>query len=234
MSPYKLIVFDVDGTLSTPDSGKLHSDTKNYFETLKTVYSDGNGPKIALAANQGGVGLRHWMEVKGFGEPKEYPTQKKAEDHINGVAREIEKLYEKPDVYISFAYQSKKGPWSPTPKDQKNDPRWKRDWRKPKPGMLLAAMTAAEVTPEETLMVSDDGPETAENAGCHYMWAHEFFQRPEPTPFEKTKGKKKPQRTPRKATLQVNKKSSSGGWLVPGLFLLACSLCSLAVYLGRI
>lgn len=177
MSAYKLIIFDVDGTLSTPDSGKLRSDAKPYFKNLKSAYPEGGGPKIALVANQGGVGLRYWMETNGFGEPKEYPTQKKAEGHINGVAKEIEKLYEKPDIYISFAYQSRKGEWAPTPKDKRSDPRWRRNWRKPEPGMLLAAMKAAGVKPEETLMVSDDGPETAQNAGCDHMWDHEFFQR---------------------------------------------------------
>ncbi|MCB0190613.1 MAG: hypothetical protein KDJ65_01570 [Anaerolineae bacterium] len=39
--------------------------------------------------------------------------------------------------------------------------------------------------------------------------------------------------TPSRDGRKQVKKSTSQGWLVPGLFILACSLCSLVVYLGR-
>lgn len=175
---YRLIIFDVDGILSKRDSGRLLPHAVAYFNDLASTQSDFSpDPFIALAANQGGVGLRRWMEQEGFGEPHKYPTQIQAENHIYSVARHIEELYAQPAVYISFAYQSQKGNWSPLPPEARKDPRWKRDWRKPAPGMLIQAMADAGVTAAETLMVSDDpaGRNAAVSAGCEYIRADLFF-----------------------------------------------------------
>lgn len=177
MTHYRLLIFDVDGVLAKPDTGRLLPYAASYFSTLASKYAANLGPKIALAANQGGVGLRRWMEIENFGEPELYPTQRQAEAHIYAIANQITELYAQPAVYISFAYQSKRGIWSPTPPEGKTDPRWRSDWRKPAPGMLLAAMAEIGVSPQETLMVSDDhaGQQAARAAGCHFLWGHQFF-----------------------------------------------------------
>ena len=55
--------------------------------------------------------------------------------------------------------------------------------RKPEPEMLLRLMRRFRAAPEETLYVGDmDRDEgAARAAGTHFMWAHEFFGRPETT-----------------------------------------------------
>lgn len=49
--------------------------------------------------------------------------------------------------------------------------------RKPKPQMLLMLMRRWQVRPSETLFVGDMESDqlAAENAGCDFMWAREFF-----------------------------------------------------------
>ncbi len=56
--------------------------------------------------------------------------------------------------------------------------------RKPAPRLLLRLMDLWRVEPSETLFVGDldTDRQAAENAGCRFAWAHEFFrwERPEP------------------------------------------------------
>lgn len=179
MKNYRLLIFDVDGTLTKPGIDRLLPHAETYFSNLADQYKNDIGPHIALAANQGGVGMRHWMEVGGFGDPSRYPTQSQAEAHIYGVANHIKKIYGIPAVYISFAYQSQKGKWAPTPSEEKDNPRWRQDWRKPAPGMLLAAMAEIGTSPQETLMISNDqtGQQAARSAKCDFLWHYEFFPR---------------------------------------------------------
>lgn len=49
--------------------------------------------------------------------------------------------------------------------------------RKPEPQMLLAIMDHANVPPSKTLYVGDmdSDAKTAKNAGCDFMWEHDFF-----------------------------------------------------------
>ena len=51
-------------------------------------------------------------------------------------------------------------------------------WRKPAPGMLLAACSRSSVLPSEALFVGDmESDELAAfNAGCAFRWADEFFK----------------------------------------------------------
>lgn len=70
MKKYDLLIFDVDGTLVVDyDSDILPPEVTNFFKGL----SNEGGPVIALATNQGGVGLR-----QGFGDPEKLPTQEKS------------------------------------------------------------------------------------------------------------------------------------------------------------
>ena len=180
MKNYRLIIFDVEGTLAVRDAPRMMRHAEAFFIRLAAQYPGSGGPLIALAANQGGVGLRRWMELNGFGKPNTLPTQREAEQYIQGIANHIRRIYGPPDVYISFAFQSQKGKWAPVPPEGRGDPRWQPGWRKPASGMLVAAMTHAGVSPGESLMVSDDisGAEAARAAGCDFVWADQLLGKP--------------------------------------------------------
>lgn len=175
--PSKLIIFDVDGTLVERDTVNFLPGVRAYFDQHRAVGTC----KFALASNQGGVGLRHWMESGGFGEPSKYPTELNARLRIDAVAKMLlGGIYIA--KYICFAYQSyKTGKWSPLPDGISPDNcEWNPEYRKPAPGMLIRAMREAPATPDETLFVGDfeADQKAAEAAGCHFQWAHEFFGRP--------------------------------------------------------
>lgn len=67
-----LYIFDLDGTLAALDSTNLLPGVAEWFDASP-------GVPCAIATNQGGVGLRYWMETKDFGEPGKYPTQAQVE-----------------------------------------------------------------------------------------------------------------------------------------------------------
>lgn len=168
---YKLYLFDLDGTLADMKSDQLYPEAEAWFKENK--YRE-----WAICTNQGGIGLRYWMEEEGFGNPKEYPT-------LESFWKRIETLFPKNDVavYMCIRYQSKKtGQWSPMPFEISNSHDlkiWDQSWRKPAPGMLLQAMQARNIQPHETLMVGDrdEDQQAAEAAGCGFMWANEFFKK---------------------------------------------------------
>ena len=165
---WKLIVFDVDGTLAANNETELLPGVAAWRE----AHPD---QAITLCSNQGGVGLRLWMEEGGFGDPQQYPT----EASINARLRHIANLMDT-DYYVCFAYQSKKsGKWSPTPIGGEALIEWNPRYRKPAPGMLLRAMMDFGADPSDTLMVGDgdEDQQAAQAAGCRFTRADEFFGR---------------------------------------------------------
>ncbi len=182
----KLIIFDVDGTL-TPDNKSI------MFESAvveKLIALRGQDVTLALASNQGGVGLRHWIEVVGgFGTTPEekarslassqtYPTAQDAFTRLATIAGEVTTLSQLPcRIYTCYAYQSKAGNWSPVPVGSEDDPMWSREWRKPNAGMLLQAMLDAGISTAETLFVGDRDEDAgaALAAGVQFVEAKEFF-----------------------------------------------------------
>lgn len=168
-----LIIFDVDGTLIDRASGQLLPGRREFFQSLS-----GSGSRIALATNQGGVGLRYWMEDGGFGEPEKYPSQAQAETRLSEVSATIGMLSQQcPETYICYAYQARSGNWSPTPAGANSDLHWAQSWRKPAPGMLEQAIADARVIATQTLMVGDRDEDAgaAKAAGCMFAWAKDFF-----------------------------------------------------------
>jgi len=166
-----LHIFDLDGTLCDRDSDALLPGVAEWFATHPN-------DACAIATNQGGVGLRRWMETGGFGEPNKYPTQAQVEDRMAAVETAIAHHRSPPDIYVAFAYQAKSGAWSPIPPDGQDDPRWLPGWRKPNPGMILQAMSDAGISdPAQVLLVGDreEDRQTAEAAGVGFQWAWEFF-----------------------------------------------------------
>lgn len=193
MKIYKLICFDVDGTLTESWSLNLLPGVVEWFVN----HPKGNQPKVAMVTNQGGIGLRYWMEQGNFGDPTRYPTEDEASERLQSLAGKLMKIADQAsddylyhldlNIYIAYAYQSKKGQWGPIPEGLENficggngfEGNWNQDWRKPNPGMIKRAMLITGVSASGTLMVGDseDDQKAAQAAGVDFIWADEFFGR---------------------------------------------------------
>lgn len=165
----ELIIFDLDGTLVERDTDVLLPGVRAWFDIHRADY------QFAIATNQGGVGLRYWLEQMGM-QANQYPNEMAARTHVllaQMALRDVSFA-----VYIAFAYRSKKTQqWAPIPPGKEDDPEWSPGWRKPNPGMLLAAMAGHD--PVACLFVgdSDDDRLAAEAAGCPFQFADDFFGR---------------------------------------------------------
>lgn len=159
-----LYIFDVDGTLAERDSTDLLPGVAEWFAS--------NSDPVALATNQGGVGLRHWMESAGFGDPSRYPTEEQVMHRLHTIADNLG--VPRDCVYAAFAYQSKSsGKWSP----RRDGLFWEPSWRKPEPWMLIHAM---EMAGEDTAVMVGDSEEdrqAARAAEIEFIHADEFFGR---------------------------------------------------------
>ena len=197
---YKLLIFDVDGTLADRASGELLPGRRQFFQRLTLIAypAKGNASQIALASNQGGVGFRHWLESTPpawFTEKSEaeqqaqlaiYPTQAEAEDRIHDVARTIRQTTQalRPfalpvRIYLSFAWLFKSNSlWAPKPPGTDKDPRWLQSYRKPGPGMLDEAMVDTDVSESQTLRIGDKitDIQAGQAAGCATAWSKDFFE----------------------------------------------------------
>lgn len=166
----KLILFDMDGTLAEQNTGVIMPGVKEWF--------DANGwQHVMVATNQGGVGLRHWMETDGFGDPSQYPTSDMIQRHLTTVYEALGAVL---PTLVCYRYQSKKsGKWCPVPEEFADAQEWLQEWRKPAPGMLLEAMRLRGVGPEDTLFVGngEEDKQAAEAAGCTFQSANAFFGR---------------------------------------------------------
>lgn len=172
-SKYKLILFDLDGTLCDRDSSVPLPGVVEWFGRCKIIGTQ----EVAICTNQGGVGFRHQAESQHWkGDFSKYPTKAQVEERF---ARLAEWLPPMPvDIWVCFLYKNKNGVYSPVPDGvSDHDPRWLPQYRKPEPGMLIGAMEGAGVTKCDTLMVGDsaDDEGAAKAAGCDFAWAWEFF-----------------------------------------------------------
>jgi len=167
---YKLTIFDLDGTLAPTDQDTLYPDAAAWLEDNPGI--------IYICTNQGSIGLRHWMEKDGFGDPSRWSTPERFEARIS-------KLFPEPYMTVvlkCYRYQSKtSGLWCPVPVECEGTNEWREDWRKPAPGMLLRAMEIAQATSAQTLMVGDGKADqgAAEATGCDFVPAWAFFGREE-------------------------------------------------------
>lgn len=170
MKNYKLICFDVDNTLVKSWSTELLPGVAELFADL-----DQTKTRIAFVTNQGGVGLRYWMEQGGWGNPENLPTEQAVYERMDKIASQLG-CKNTVCVLASFAFQSKSGEWSPEP--EKSSRQWLQSWRKPAPGMIRAAM-ADHQTFKNVLMVGDSEEDrgAAEAAGVDFVWADKFFGR---------------------------------------------------------
>lgn len=174
-----LYIFDLDGTLTEFTETDLYPDVIDWFEENKPE-------QVAIATNQGGVGLRYWMEPRpkdnydGFGDNWErLPTMESVYSRLITVQIEIEKITGyKPQYFASFRYLSSNNNWSPIPDKFAGSPTWSASWRKPNPGMLLAAARKFKVPLGDCLMIGDDivDKDAAANAGMSFQYAVDFFK----------------------------------------------------------
>jgi D-glycero-D-manno-heptose 1,7-bisphosphate phosphatase len=156
----KLYVFDADGTLrrttvpglpcpNRPGEWELIPGVRERLSRIK--WGEG-GARFGVATNQGGVGLGYMT--------------------LGAARRLVEEM-----VVEAFGVRPPPGSIEICP----HAPHLGCPCRKPAPGMLLRLMRRFGASPEETLYVGDmDKDEgAARAAGTRFMWAHEFFGRPE-------------------------------------------------------
>lgn len=183
LEQYDLIIFDLDGTLADRDTSQLLPGVREWFRDIRPSL----GAVVVIASNQGGVGLRWWMQSEGFGEPEKYPTAKDAEVRLVSVMERLEfNGRGVDDACLAFAYQSKSSSkWAPTPDIYQTEfcsvyGRWEATFRKPAPGMLQDFMREYRSSSfERTLMVGDSEEDllAANAAGCKFVDAAVFFNR---------------------------------------------------------
>ena len=168
---HKLLLFDLDGTLVEKFTANPLPGVVNFFSQLKETRNP--TPRLAICTNQGGVGLRYWMEKEGFGEPEKYPTAYDFHNRMSSVMAVLG-LETCVPYYFSYRYLTKSGKWGPACRESSS---WSRLYRKPNPGMLIHAMIHHDALPSETLMVgdSDDDRQAAMLARCEFMRAQDFF-----------------------------------------------------------
>lgn len=173
MSNHSLYIFDLDRTLTPINSVTLYPFIVAWFARVRPS-------AVAIATNQGGVGLRYWMEQGGFGNPDAYPREMDIFLRLDYVVGDIRLLTGgEVRAYSAFAYQSQKGEWSPMPPIRQNDPRWSREWRKPSGGMLLQAMQDFGVSAADTVFIGDDQEAdggAALAAGVAFIHAFDFMR----------------------------------------------------------
>jgi D-glycero-D-manno-heptose 1,7-bisphosphate phosphatase len=160
----KLAIFDADGTICDRESGEFLPGVDRVMEDLRVC-----NVNLAIASNQGGVGCR---ALGGFGYPERYPTEAQTLDRYRALADHIGAR-----LYLCFAYQTRDGQWSDAPADALAPEFWRRDWRKPQPGMLLQAMRDFGVLPNEALFIGDRPEDeiAAARAGAWFVWAKDFL-----------------------------------------------------------
>ena len=153
LTDFLLIIFDVDGTLVRPKSGKKFRENAADWEWLpgrKELIQAllAAGVRVAIASNQGGVA---------FG----YMPKEEVRDELHKMAKEAG--IPKGGVYICFTH-----PNATIPHLRQQDHR-----RKPGPGMLQEAMLDFEAMEDQTLYVGDlpEDEAAAKAAGVSFLWA---------------------------------------------------------------
>jgi histidinol-phosphate phosphatase family protein len=159
MKKYKLIIFDADDTLrfctvpgqpcpNKPGEWKLLPKVKEKLAEFNWGSPQEGKTAYGIASNQGGVGVGYFSAEMAFRLLNDTFVAAFGFDPI-------------PEV-IQMC--------TPRPEEASK-------CRKPKPGMLQRIMKYWQVKPTETLFVGDRESDkgTAENAGCDFMWAKDFF-----------------------------------------------------------
>src|SRR6266567_4592741 len=161
MMDYKLIIFDVDGTLATTKSGATFRKSAQDWQWLpgrleKLHALKAQGIRLTIATNQGGVAF-------GYLQQSDILRELGAMARIAGIP--------KGGLYICYTH----------PHAKLEQYRAEDNRRKPGPGMLMEAMKDFGTSPEETLYVGDlpEDEEAAKNAGVGFCLTGDFFEHEE-------------------------------------------------------
>jgi histidinol phosphatase-like enzyme len=183
----QLLLFDIDGTIVHDyNATEILPGRKEFLESIRSPHPPWvHEPFVAFITNQGGVGLRYWMEKQSWGEPEKYPE-------IHDVSTRLNKIFtnlgiKNPALYICYCYQNKNGIWGPTPYDELEEWRsapytWQPRYRKPSPGMIDLACEHYRIKKNKHVLYVGDREEdrlaaaSAWNGkGIPFVWAKEFF-----------------------------------------------------------
>ncbi len=152
---YRLVIFDVDGTLVTTRSGATFRQSAGDWQWLpgrleRCQELAAQGVKLALASNQGGVAFGHL-------DPDAIQEELSAVGSAIGAC----------SVVMCFTH-----PNAPLAEYRQESP-----LRKPGPGMLLRIMETEQIAPADALMVGDrsEDEQAARNADIDFLWAQQFF-----------------------------------------------------------
>ena len=152
---YKLIIFDVDGTLVTTKSGATFRKTADDWQWLpgrkeKLLQLEKEGIQTALASNQGGVAFGYFSHAS--------------------IIHELYNLVD--EANIGCVRWCETHPNAPIQEYRVDSNR-----RKPGPGMLDEIIKYFDMSKPDTLMVGDrpEDEQAAQNAGVAYMDAETFF-----------------------------------------------------------
>ena len=177
LTTFELVLFDVDGTLVRPKSGKEFRETPadwdflpGRVEAIKGLIQ--SGPAVAIVTNQGGAAY-------GYFKVSEMSHQLALTAQRLGIGEARRGRYRNNGIYVCFTHPD--GTVEGMTEDAGNSVFHKLpNRRKPGPGMIQEAMRDYGATPEFTLMVGDrpEDKGAAEAAGCQFMWADEFFSPP--------------------------------------------------------
>lgn len=183
LEKYKLIVFDVDGTLVEDyNSDTLLPNVVGGLTILNNLRLDA---RIGFASNQGGVGFRMVAENAGWEGFEKYPTAEYAQNRLVGIQNKVQILSDYECLLPVFCFQwcSKDGRWVDVPENASElsiwgENAWLPFWRKPNYGMLEENASLAKVEPEEVLFVGngDEDLRTALNFGCSHCYPTDFWR----------------------------------------------------------
>lgn len=156
---YKLIIFDADNTLrrctvegqpcpNAPGEWELMPNVKETLAEIGWGTPHAGGVAYGIASNQAGVGYGYMTEEVAYNLLKDMVVEAFGGWPATGTIQVCPHL---PDAGC--------------------------ECRKPQSLMLQRLMKSWLLSPDETLYVGDmeSDKQAAENAGCHFMWARDFF-----------------------------------------------------------
>lgn len=170
-----LYIFDLDGTL-VKTYGR--EPLPNVHAQLEQIARDGHS--IAVATNQAGLAWRIWTHDTKF------PDVPSMANRFENIALDLPTLQHAPwfvslfDSRIALTplqYQNLSFELENACRTLKVQARAIPEWRKPQPGMLVAAGQYFNHRPDEAVFIGDHktDAEAAASANMQFQWAADFF-----------------------------------------------------------